>query len=130
METEIIQQPVIELDETLKEDLLNQLEEAGLIVIHCSHSGVGGGIRIWPSTFLIDRDSPARSKLLHVFGITMAPQWMYVEPGKTARFTLVFEPLPKTCTVFDFLEEIPLPGAFCVKGIARNKSDVYRIQIG
>lgn len=121
-------EPVIK--STTEEVILEQVEESPVIVVHCTVlSKDGYGIRIWPSTFLFDRDSSATSKMLHVFGVTMAPDWTRLRPDEPFSFTLVFEPLPKTCTVFDFLEKIPFPGGFHIQGIKRNKNDVYRLQI-
>lgn len=122
--------PVIEHKNILNDTPVEQVEESPMIVVHCTAiSQEGGGIRIWPSTFLFDSDSPATSKMLHVFGVTMAPDWTYLRPNEPFTFTLVFEPLPKSCTVFDFLEKIPFPGGFHIQGIKRNKNDVYRLQI-
>jgi hypothetical protein len=67
--------------------------------------------------------------MLHAFGIAVAPMWMLLEAGTTARFTLVFSPLPKTCELFTLFEDIPEPGGFEIKNIRRNKSDVYHIKI-
>jgi len=47
----------------------------------------------------------------------------------TVQFTLFFAPLPKSCKVFDLLEDIFESNGFKVKGIERNNSDVYFIQI-
>ena len=122
--------PEIAKEEVIETRLSEQVEEAGMIVVHCRCSPPhGGNVRVWPATFLLDRDSPAESKLLHVFGVSVAPEWTHIPPKGTMIFTLVFEPLPKTCTVFNFVEKIPLPGAFRVDNIPRNKADVYRITI-
>jgi hypothetical protein len=37
--------------------------------------------------------------------------------------------LPKKCTVFDLIEEIPEPGGFYIPNIQRNNSDVYHLEI-
>ena len=67
--------------------------------------------------------------MLHAENITIAPQWMEVQPGATVRFTLIFAPLPKSCEFFDLLEDIPQSGGFFIQNIKRNKSDVYRVFI-
>jgi len=47
--------------------------------------------------------------------------------GTTVRFTLIFSSLPKTCEVFDLIEEVP--SGFEVYDIKRNSSDVYNVTI-
>jgi hypothetical protein len=59
----------------------------------------------------------------------VAPKWMKIASGSTLRFTLFFSTLPKNCTVFDFFEDITESGAFEIRGIKRNNSDVYRVTI-
>lgn len=86
-------------------------------------------IRVWRSTYLIDRISGVRSELIHAENISYAPQWTVI-PGKiTFSFLLIFTALPKDCTVFDLLEDIPQAGGFFVSGIKRNALDVYHVDI-
>lgn len=85
-------------------------------------------IRVWLSTFLIDKVSGSRSELIHAENISYAPQWTI--PGKkTFSFLLIFSALPKDCKVFDMLEDIPQSGGFFVSGIKRNELDVYHVDI-
>jgi hypothetical protein len=122
--------PAIKLDKKLREEILSQVHEEGMVIVHCTYlAEVAGAIRIWNSTVLIDLQSGSRSKLLHAENITIAPVWMEVPPGSTVRFTLIFAPLPKTCETFDLYEDIPQPGGFLIKAIRRNKSDVYNVTI-
>jgi hypothetical protein len=122
--------PAVKLDENLKAELLSQIQEESMVVVHCSYKAdVEIGIRIWNSTVLIDQQSGERSRMLHAFDITVAPMWMVVEVGTTARFTLIFTPLPKTCDFFTLYEDIPEPNGFEIKNIKRNKSDVYHVKI-
>jgi hypothetical protein len=86
-------------------------------------------IRIWQTTFLIDRSSGAKSGLMHAENITIAPLWTMIPGGKPFRFLLIFSSLPKSCTKFDFVEEISQPGGFFFTNIIRNESDVYHITI-
>jgi hypothetical protein len=83
--------------------------------------------RIWPTTYLICRQSGHRSKLLHTEGITLYPTWGYIPAGGT--FTLIFEGLPDACTLFDLEEVIPEPGAFIARNVGRNESDVYQLEM-
>jgi hypothetical protein len=122
--------PSIEIDEKIKDELLTQFEEQGMVIVHCSFTAIlSFGIRIWSSTFLIDRLSGTKCKLLHALNITFAPVWMPVESGTKVRFTLIFSTLPRTCEQFDLIEEIPEAGGFEIFGIKRNPSDVYNVII-
>ena len=107
---------------------LEIVEEQGTVIVHCSYSGEGQ-IRIWPTTYLCDRDSNHRSKLLHAESISVAPAWTMINPSRPYHFTLFFEGLPKSCSVFDLREISPLPGAFEISSIRRNPEDVYRVKI-
>jgi hypothetical protein len=120
--------PSVKLEDEVREEILSQIHEEGMVIVHCSyHAEIDGGIRIWRTTFLIDKASGDRSTMHHAENITMAPEWTFVPEGKSWRFTLVFSPLPKSCEFFDLLEEIPQPGGFFVQNIRRNKSDVYHV---
>src|SRR5690349_14346957 len=80
-------------------------------------------IRIWKSTFLVDKTSASRSRLIHAENISFAPQWTQIPDGVTYNFLLIFSALPKSCQSFDLLEDIPQPGGFFVENIQRNETD-------
>lgn len=103
------------------------MEEQGIVIVHCRFNG-DGAIRIWQSTFLLDRTGDHRSKLIHVENITISPVWTFID-GEGISFTLYFEGLPKSCKVFDLHEIITQPGGFFIPGIARNNEDVYSVKI-
>lgn len=126
-----VTKPQIELGQDMKEALGLHLQSAGQVVVHCQFKAQSevNMIRIWPSTVLIDRHSGHRSELLHRENISLYPFWTLMSAGETLHFTLVFSGLPKSCTTFDFWEDIPEPGGFEIKGIARNKSDVYHVDL-
>jgi hypothetical protein len=122
--------PAVKLDKELIEELMSQSREEAMVIVHCSFNAIEEtGIRIWSSTFLIDQESGTRSRLLHALNITMAPMWMLVPGGTTARFTLLFSALPKSCTSFTLFEDIPQPGGFEIRNIKRNRNDVYNVRI-
>jgi len=124
------QTPDVRLNENLKAELLSQIQEESMVVVHCTYTAVDEiGFRIWNSTLLIDQHSGERSRMLHAFGITVSPTWMLLEAGTTSRFTLIFSPLPKTCEVFTLYEDIQEPNGFEIKNIKRNRSDVYHVNI-
>lgn len=84
-------------------------------------------IRIWPSTFLVGKNAAERAQLIHAENITFAPVWTIVPDKLRYSFLLIFSALPKTCRVFDLVEEIPQPGGFFIPNIARNDTDVYHV---
>lgn len=129
MSTQI--KPHITLDPQLQEDRKTQTAEEGQVIVHCSiqSDAWGSGIRVWNSTYLIDRVSGERSELIHFFNITLYPQWLWLEPNQNHTFTLIFSALPKGCNTFDLIEVIPQDGGFEVKNITRNREDVYRVKI-
>ena len=102
-------------------------EEERQTIVHCTYQPEMA-VRIWPSTFLIEKESGRKVKLITAFNITFAPEWTFALNGNN-KFTLIFEGLSKGCTMFDLMEIIPLPDPFVVRNIARNKSDVYQVQV-
>lgn len=95
-------------------------------IIHCTYNPQMA-VRVWPSTFLIEKESGRKVKLLTTFNISFAPEWTFATNGN--KFTLIFGGLNKSCTQFDLMEIIPLPDPFVVRNILRTKSDVYNITI-
>lgn len=93
-------------------------------IVHCT-CGETYAYRVWPTTYLIERDTGKRAKLITAFNISFAPQWT-LNDGKG--FTLIFEGLSKECAVFDLVEQIPQAGGFEATGILRNNSDVYQVK--
>ena len=118
------------IEPALKEELLTNLDERGQVTVRCRFDSADFNlIRNWRSTYLVCYDSGHRSELLHADGIAIAPQWMPVLPGAAAVFTLVFAPLPKECSAFDLVEDIPQAGGFHVAGIRRNRRDMYEVAV-
>lgn len=93
-------------------------------IVHAS-CGDAYAYRIWSSTYLIERGTKRRARLLMAYNISFAPQWT-INDGKG--FTLIFDGLSKACTAFDLKEIIPQEGGFEVLNIERNNSDVYHVQ--
>lgn len=96
-------------------------------IVHCTYNP-DMAVRIWPSTFLIEKESKRRVKLITAFNISFAPNWTFALNGNN-KFTLIFEGLSKGCTQFDLMEIIPLPDPFVVRNIQRTKNDVYAVSI-
>ena len=105
--------------------------EASHVYVHCYFNNTVNDmlIRIWKTTFLVDKNSVYRSKLVHAENISFAPQWTVIPENKMFQFLLIFEALPKGCERFDLVEDIPQPGGFYVGDIMRNKKDVYHVYI-
>jgi hypothetical protein len=105
--------------------------EDSFVYVHCHFNNTSDDmlIRIWSTTFLVDRDSAARSQLIHAENISYAPQWTIIPRKGDFTFLLIFGGLPKSCLVFDMIEEIAQPGGFHIKNIKRNETDVYHIDL-
>jgi hypothetical protein len=116
-----------EIVKTKKKSKTKPLEsEERQTIIHCTYNPESA-VRIWPSTFLIEKESGRRAKLLTAFNISFAPEWTFATQGN--KFTLIFEGLSKECSQFDLMEIIPLPDPFVVRNIQRTKTDVYNISV-
>jgi len=119
-----IAKPQPEIDKALKELLLNQAERC--TIVHCRFfSQELCGVRIWPSTFLIENNG-RKCRLIKAFNISIMPNWTeHFVVNDFIRFTLVFEGLSKDCKSFSLQEVIPEQYAFHSKEITRNSTDVY-----
>lgn len=95
-------------------------------IVHCTYDPASA-VRVWPATFLVEKETGRRVKLITAFNITFAPQWTFGTENN--RFTLVFGGLSKKCSMFDLVEDIPHPDPFVVRNIPRNKTDVYDVKI-
>lgn len=121
--------PKIDLDTSILID--PETLEDSFVYVHCHFRNRWRNMlmRIWKTTFLIDQHSSSRAKLIHIENISYAPSWTLIPDQTEYAFLLIFSSLPKSCTHFNLLEEIPQPGGFFVKNIIRNESDVYHIEI-
>ena len=129
--TKIITKPDIAIDQSLLDKMKTAVHEQGQVIIHCIYKSAQGndGIRIWPSTYLFDHHSDHVSQLAHAENITLFPNWTWVGPGDNY-FTLIFSGLPKSCSMFDLIEDCNGgSGAFRILNIQRNREDVYYAQI-
>lgn len=122
--------PVVN-DET-KRQLQLLADDERQVVVQCRHTGQpfgGSCIRIWKSTVLLPHHSTHKCRLIHAEKVSIAPEWTWIPESEVFSFTLIFSGLPKDCIVFDLVEDIPEPAGFIVRGIARNLSDVYVIDL-
>jgi hypothetical protein len=105
--------------------------EDSYVYVHCYfHNTMKDAlVRIWRTTYLIDQHQGSRSQLIHAENISYAPQWTIIPNNNTFSFLLIFSALPKSCTQFDLIEDIPMPGGFVVRNIQRNQTDVYHIDL-
>lgn len=121
-----------EISQEILESLQTKVEEEKQVIVHCcvpASFELGNQIRVWRSTFLVDRSLAHKSYLIHQENISLFPYWTDVPPMKDFWFTLVFSGLPDECATFDLIEEIPEEGGFFVPNIKRNGTDVYRVII-
>lgn len=121
-----------EIVQEILELLQPKIEEEKQVIVHCCFPATfmeGSLVRIWSSTYLIDKISGHKSSLVHQENISLFPSWTAVAPFKDYWFTLIFTGLPKDCTSFDLQEIIPEEGGFHVKNIKRNGTDVYRVKL-
>jgi hypothetical protein len=123
--------PKIHVDKQILEEVMNEPDTEKQVIVHCrvGSSPFDTYLRIWKSTYLRDKDSSHKSKLLTAHNITFYPVWMPVKSGLNTKFTLVFSSLPKDCTSFDLFEDIPEGNGFYSELISRNKSDVYSVDL-
>lgn len=127
------------IEEDLKVEICNELKnelsllhmEEKQVIIHCSIYGMdfGDAARIWKSTYLIDKKTGEKYKMLFAEGISFAPAWTLIPFNKPLEFTLIFKGLPQSCKLFDLVEIITEEGGFEVLNINRNSSDVYYVTI-
>lgn len=122
--------PEIDQEVSVSHKLATEVETQAQVIVHCHFlaTSPGDGYRIWPTTFLTCQHTGKRSKLIHAENVCYYPQWQFALKAGWHSFTLVFEPLPRSCTIFDLAEEIPESGAFKANGIRRNKTDVYNVE--
>lgn len=129
----VVTKPGVDISPELKKLIKQSTEELGQVVIHftiINSSNQDTLIRIWPTTYLYDLNSAHKSDLVHIENIVYYPNWQVCPGGQNAHFTLVFTGLPKSCRTFDFIEHCTNQGgAFEVRNIARNKSDVYYLKM-
>jgi len=115
--------------------IFTEIQEEAQVVVHCSFYNdpsiyIGEvGVRVWKETFIVSEQDSTINQLVKAFGIVYQPDWYFIQPGDTKRFTMVFDGLPKSCVSFTLLEIINQPGAFVVKGIKRNNSDIYHVRL-
>ena len=127
----IITRPKINIDPSLLEELSELTYPESQVIVHCIYNSPLGndGIRIWPTTYLFDQHSDHVSTLAHAEKISMYPVWTWTKKGDNT-FTLIFTGLPKSCTVFDLIEDCNgSPGSFRITSITRTQDDVYYVSL-
>ncbi len=130
-----IAQPEVKPKPDVDSEVLSSVDphilEDSFVYVHCHYKNAYKDmlIRIWRSTFLVDKGSSSRSKLVHAENISFAPMWTQIPDSKTYSFLLIFTSLPKSCQEFDLLEDIPQPCGFFIGNISRNQTDVYHLDL-
>jgi hypothetical protein len=130
-----VAEPPVKTKPQIDVEVLTSIAPAGLedsfVYVHCYYDNPHQDmlIRIWNTTYLIDTASGTRSKLLHAENISFAPAWTQIPDRVRYSFLLIFEGLPKSCQIFDLIEDIPQAGGFEVRDVSRNETDVYHLSI-
>ena len=107
-----------------KLETLTVTSEERQITCHCFYPFTTF-VRVWKSTFLVCKQTGTKVPVTHALNVPWYPNYILI-PAKE-RFTLIFGSLPKECTSFDLVEQIPEPGGFESLNIQRNHTDVYTI---
>ena len=129
------QKRLIVIDSSLKISASSDFELESQTIIHCMIKACeilqqGGWANISPNTYLINRQSDERLKLIYTENIPQAPhRHFFRHSNDCLYFTLVFQKLPETWTTFCLYEETALGDGFFVGEVPKNKSGVYRIRI-
>ncbi len=125
----IITRPKIDIEPSILDELNELTYPESQVIVHCIYQSPRGedGIRIWPTTYLFDQHSDHVSTLAHAENISMYPIWTWTKKGDNT-FTLIFTGLPKSCAVFDLIEDCNgSAGSFRILSINRTQDDVYYI---
>jgi hypothetical protein len=123
------------IDSGLKDSALSILKLESQTIVHCKLKACeifqqGGWANINPNTYLINRQSNERLKLLFAENIPQTPhRHFFRTPGDCLSFTLIFQKIPETGKAFCLYEETPHGEGFFVGEIPKNKSGIYRIRI-
>jgi hypothetical protein len=131
----LITPPPVKFKPSIDIQVLSSIEaeimEDSYVYVHCylDNDAKDMLIRIWKTTFLVDMNSGCRSKLIHAENVSFAPMWTMIPDGTHYNFLLIFSSLPKSCTQFDLIEEVPTSGGFHIPNIERNMKDVYHINL-
>ncbi|MEO6228530.1 MAG: hypothetical protein ABJB11_01435 [Ferruginibacter sp.] len=123
-----IAKPQVRIDEAVKELIAEQKEQC--TIVHCRYfSDEPAGVRIWPTTYLVE-DTGKRCKLVKVFNISIMPEWTFhFTNNDYIRFTLVFEALSEDCRQFYLYEDISQPFGFYSNTVTKNSSGVYTVEV-
>lgn len=89
----------------------------------------GGWIRIAPESYLFNKNTGKKYKLIHTKNIPLAPNQYEFEASKdSAYFSLYFKPIPIENCEIDFIEDENLdPKNFNLKGILLNMNEGIKV---
>lgn len=121
----------VSIDDATREQLSLEQKPEGQVVIHivfqtCYSSCSNCKIELRTDISLIPDRGLSKSGLVYTENIDQLDTVFNLK-DRINRFTLVFEPLPKTSQYFDFVE--PGSDGWLLKRIKRNKQDVYVLKI-
>ncbi len=125
----------VKIDNAIFESCHAQFSAESQTIIHCKIKAYviapyGGWANISPNTYLINRQSNERLKLIYSENIPYAPhRHFFRNTHDCLIFTLVFQKIPETWTSFCLYEEADFGDGFYVGEVPKNKSGVYRIRV-
>ena len=125
----------VKIDNAIFESYYTQFSVESQTIIHCKIKAYefvpnGGWANISPNTYLINRQSNDRLKLIYAENIPYAPhRYFFRNSNDCLNFTLLFQKIPETWQTFCLYEETNLGDGFFVAEVPKNKSGVYQIRI-
>jgi hypothetical protein len=106
------------------------IQEEAQTIIQCEYSApkATSTLNIYSTTYLINRSSGAKLRMLSAFNIPYAPyKHDFYAVGERLNFTLIFPRLPEGWEQFDLVEITRVDDPLVCRGILRNSSGVYQI---
>lgn len=107
------------------------IPEEAQTIFQCKYSATKSSstLNIYSTTYLINRLTGARLKMLSAFNIPYAPyKHDFYTVGECLDFILIFPPLPEGWDQFDLVEISRVDDPLECLGLQRNCSGVYQLQ--
>ncbi len=109
------------------------LSETGRAFIHCTFTSQpeyidGGWLNIFPTTYLVNRESGKKLRMEFAFGFPVAPKYHFFRKvNEQIRFTLIIPKLPADWQTLTLIEESERENSLVKFDIKRNRFGVYKI---
>ncbi len=124
-------QPKVEIAKKFLDLITTQVNLESQVTVHI---GLKIGqqaqqVRICANTFLQCANTKIKYKMLFSNNISIYPKWTILEANSYIEFNLIFENLPKDCSSFHLIEDIPEEGGFNFENIEKNSSNIYYLNL-